>query len=155
MKLRVKFIIANGAILLLSYGLLFLYSSNKQHDLIYGQARQQARMLHRQVLLTRQWVADHHGIFLVQTGQVRPNPFLDTPVVQASDGQTYVQRNPAMVTRELSEYATKEGWCMFRVTSLNPINPANAPDEFTGKHSGPIGPIVPFEVELFAARRSI
>ncbi len=130
MKLRVKFIIANGAILLLSYGLLFLYSSNKQHDLIYGQAKQQARMLHRQVLLTRKWVADHHGLYVVQTEHARPNPFLENPVIQATDGKIYVQRNPAMVTRELSEYALKDGWCMFRVTSLKPINPANAPDAF-------------------------
>ncbi len=130
MKLRVKFIIANGAILLLSYGLLFLYSSNKQHDLIYGQARQQARMLHKQVLLTRKWVADHHGLFMIQTDQTGPNPFLDNPTIRTTDGQVYVKRNPAMVTRELSEYALRDGWCMFRVTSLNPINPGNAPDEF-------------------------
>ena len=130
MKLRVKFIIANGAILLLSYGLLFLYSSNKQHDLIYGQARQQARMLHRQVLLTRKWVADHHGLYVMQSEHALPNPFLENPVIKTTDGRIYVQRNPAMVTRELSEYALKDGWCMFRVTSLKPINPANTPDTF-------------------------
>ena len=130
MKLQGKFIIANGAILLFSYGFLFLYSSQMQHDLIYGQARQQARMLHKQVLLTRKWVADHHGLFVIQSDSAKPNPFLDTPVIHTSSGQTFVKRNPAMVTRELSEYAVKEGWCMFRVTSLKPINPANAPDEF-------------------------
>lgn len=130
MKIIGKFVIAIGAILLLSYGLLFLYSSHKQHDLIYSQARQQARMLHRYVLLTRSWVADHHGLFVVQSDKARPNPFLDTPVIHAASGQVYVKRNPAMVTRELSEYATRDGWCMFRVTSLKPINPANAPNEF-------------------------
>ena len=130
MKLRIKFIIANGGILLLSYGLLFLYTSNKQHDLIYGQARQQARMLHRQVILTRKWVADHHGLFLIRTTDVQPNPFLDDPIIHTLDGKVYVKRNPAMVTRELSEYAFRDGWCTFRVTSLKPINPANAPDDF-------------------------
>jgi signal transduction histidine kinase len=130
LKLRIKFIIANGGILLLSYGLLFLYSSNKQHDLIYGQAKEQARMLHRQIILTRKWVADHHGLFLIRRDDVQPNPFLDNPIIQTTDGQVYVKRNPAMVTRELSEYAFKDGWCTFRVTSLRPINPANVPDEF-------------------------
>ncbi len=130
MKVQGKFIIAIGAILLLSYGLLFLYSSNRQHDLIYGQAEQQARMLHRQVLLTRQWVADHHGVYVIQTNSDQPNPFLDSPAIHDSGGQAYVKRNPAMVTRELSEYATRDGWCRFRVTSLKPINPANAPDAF-------------------------
>jgi len=130
LKLRIKFIIANGAILFLSYGLLFLYSSNKQHDLIYGQAKEQARMLHRQILLTRKWVADHNGLFLVRSDDALPNPFLDTPTIQTLDGQIYVKRNPAMVTRELSEYAMKDGWCSFRVTSIRPINPANRPDKF-------------------------
>ncbi len=130
MKVQGKFIIAIGAILLLSYGLLFLYSSNKQHDLIYGQAEQQARMLHHQVLLTRQWVADHHGVYVIRSDRDRPNPFLDRPEIHDADGQVYVKRNPAMVTRELSEYATRDGWCKFRVTSLKPINPANTPDAF-------------------------
>lgn len=130
MKVQGKFIIAIGAILLLSYGLLFFYSSNKQHDLIYGQAEQQARMLHRQVLLTRQWVADHHGVYVIRTNKDQPNPFLDAPSINDTGGQVYVKRNPAMVTRELSEYATRDGWCRFRVTSLNPINPSNAPDAF-------------------------
>ncbi len=130
MKVQGKFIVAIGAILLLSYGLLFLYSSNRQHDLIYGQAEQQARMLHRQVLLTRQWVADHHGVYVIQTKRDQPNPFLDAPAIQDSTGQAYVKRNPAMVTRELSEYASRDGWCKFRVTSLKPINPANTPDAF-------------------------
>ena len=130
MKLQGKFIIANGAILLFSYGFLFLYSSQKQHDLIYAQATQQARMLHKQVVLTRKWVADHNGLFVLQSDSARPNPFLDTPVIHSSSGQVYVKRNPAMVTRELSEYAIQDGWCMFRVTSLTPINPANTPDKF-------------------------
>lgn len=130
MKLQGKFVIAIGAILLLSYSLLLFNSSRTQHDLIYGQARQQARMLHKQILLTRKWVADHHGLYLIETDSARPNPFLDRPVIYGVNGQAYVKRNPAMVTRELSEYAAKDNWCMFRVTSLKPINPANAPDAF-------------------------
>ncbi|MCK5922349.1 MAG: DUF3365 domain-containing protein, partial [Methylococcales bacterium] len=130
MKLQGKFIIANGAILLFSYGFLFLYSSQKQHEWIYAQATQQATMLHKQVVLTRKWVADHHGLFVLRSDNAQPNPFLDTPVIHAASGQVYVKRNPAMVTRELSEYAAQDGWCMFRVTSLTPINPANTPDRF-------------------------
>lgn len=133
MKLQEKFVIANGAILLLFYGLLFFYISQKQHDLIYAQARQQARMLHKQIILTRKWVADHHGLLVMETSSDRANPFLENPVVHTLTGQRYVQRNPAMVTRELSEYALKDGWCKFRVTSLHPVNPANNPDDFEKK----------------------
>ncbi len=130
MKLKTKFIIAVDAIIAVSYGILLFRTSVLQHELVIGQAQQQARMLHKQILLTRQWVADHRGLFVVKTKDVTANPFLDNPLIRAVDGQIYVKRNPAMVTRELSEYASKEGVCRFRVTSLKPINPANMPDEF-------------------------
>ena len=51
-----------------------------------------------------------------------------------AQGRTYVKRNPAMVTRELSEYANREGYARYRVTTLNPINPANAPTKFERKN---------------------
>jgi signal transduction histidine kinase len=94
------------------------------------QARQQARILYKQILLTRQWVSDHQGLFLVKTAGVAENPYLHEAAIRADDGTVFVKRNPAMVTRELSEYAAKSGFCWFRITSLAPVNPANAPDEF-------------------------
>ncbi len=130
MRLKTTFIIAIGAILTLSYGLLLHRTTRLQHELVIGQALQQARMLHKQILMTRQWVSDHQGLFVVRTPSVGPNPFLDTPLIQTVEGEIYVKRNPAMVTRELSEYASRDGFCWFRVTSLRPINPANQPDNF-------------------------
>ncbi len=130
MRLRSKFILAIGAILAASYGLLLVYTSILQNRLVIGQARQEARMLRQQILLTRQWVADHRGLFIVKTKKDHANPFLPDPILQTRDGTILVKRNPAMVTRELSEYASRSGFCWFRVTSLRPINPANAPDPF-------------------------
>jgi len=94
------------------------------------QARQQARILYKQIILTRQWVSDHQGLFLVKTAGVSENPYLHDAIIRADDGTVFVKRNPAMVTRELSEYAAKSGFCWFRITSLRPVNPANAPDVF-------------------------
>ncbi len=130
MTLKGKFIFAVVAVLTLSYGLLILYTSHLQNRLVIGQAEQQARMLYRQILLTRQWVADHQGLFLVQSETTRPNDYLNEPVMTTETGLTLVKRNPAMVTRELSEYAARTGLGWFRVTSLQPVNPANAPDAF-------------------------
>ncbi len=130
MTLKIKFILAIGTIIALSYGILLYRTSMLQHELVIGQAQQQARMLHKQILLTRQWVADHRGLFVVKTDSATANPFLDNPLIKSIDGQIYVKRNPAMVTRELSEYAAKKGVCRFRVTSLKPVNPANIPDDF-------------------------
>ncbi len=130
LRLNSKFTLAIGAILTLSYGLLMFYTSILQNRLVIAQAIQQARMLHRQIQLTRQWVADHHGLFVLKTDHDHANPYLDNPMIRAVDGKIFVKRNPAMVTRELSEYAARDGFCWFRVTSLNPVNPDNRPDDF-------------------------
>jgi len=130
MKLQYKFILVIGLILITSYSFVFFYISNLQNDLVIGQANHQARMLHRQLLLTREWVSDHHGLFVVKTDQVHENPYLDQPNLHTAKGITLVKRNPAMVTRELSEYAVKAGYGWFRVTSLKPVNPLNNPDQF-------------------------
>lgn len=130
MNLTIKFIVAISGIILLSYGFLFFRTSELQNQLVMEQARQQARVLYRQILLTRQWVSDHNGLFLVQTPEVPENPFLADSAIRTEDGTVFVKRNPAMVTRELSEYAAKSGFCWFRITSLKPINPLNAPDDF-------------------------
>ena len=47
----------------------------------------------------------------------------------------YAKRNPAMVTKELSVYAEKEGLFWFHITSLKLMNPENAPDAFERKRS--------------------
>jgi len=129
-NLTIKFIVAISAIILLSYGFLLFQTSNLQNELVMEQARQQARILYKQILLTRQWVSDHQGLFLVKTAGVAENPYLHESAIRADDGTVFVKRNPAMVTRELSEYAARSGFCWFRITSLEPVNPVNKPDDF-------------------------
>lgn len=129
-SLRGKFIVAIGAIISISY-MVFLYRiSIVDNELIILQAQQQARMLYNQILITRQWVSDHNGLFVIRQDTVDSNPFLDMPSIWDQGGNEYVMRNPAMVTRELSEYSNTKGLGSFRVTSLRPVNPANSPDDY-------------------------
>ncbi len=130
MKLHAKFIVTLGPVLLFSFGLTFLRTAHFQDQLVILQAERQARMLSQQIILTRKWVADHNGLFFAKRPGVEANPFLPDREVVAQDGTTYVKRNPAMVTRELSDYAANSDFCRFRVTSLNPVNAANTPDAF-------------------------
>ena len=97
MKLQYKFILIIGLVLFLSYATILYYTSGLQNDLVIGQAHHQARMLHRQLILTREWVSDHQGLFVIKTDRVKENPFLDYPNIEASNGITLVKRNPAMV----------------------------------------------------------
>ncbi|AGF78828.1 signal transduction histidine kinase [Desulfocapsa sulfexigens DSM 10523] len=129
-SLRGKFIVAIGTIISVSY-MVFLYrTSLVDNELIILQAQQQARMLYNQILITRQWVSEHNGLFVIRKDTVNKNPYLDLPSIRDQEGNEYVMRNPAMVTRELSEYSQDKGLGSFRVTSLHPVNPENGPDEF-------------------------
>jgi two-component system, NtrC family, sensor kinase len=130
LSLRTKFIIFIGAIISAFYLFMLYRTAVFDEKMILKQAEQQARMLYKQILLTRQWAADHNGLFVLQQKGVEANPYLDLPEVTDALGQTYYLRNPAMITRELSEYAKKDGLGHFRVTSLQPVNPANGPDTF-------------------------
>ncbi len=130
LSLRSKFIIFIGAIISAFYLFMLYRTAVFDEKMILKQAEQQARMLYKQILLTRQWAADHNGLFILQRKGVAANPYLDLPEVTDALGQTYYLRNPAMITRELSVYAKKDGLGHFRVTSLDPVNPANAPDTF-------------------------
>jgi diguanylate cyclase (GGDEF)-like protein len=58
------------------------------------------------------------------------NPHLPNPDRRGDDGTVYTMKNPALMTREISEIAAREGTFEFRITSLKPINPANLPDPF-------------------------
>lgn len=130
MQLKIKFIILIGLVTLCSYGVTFYRTSSFQEELVVQQATRQAKMLFDQIRITRQWVADHNGLFLVKEPGVEENPFLPNGQIQDEAGNWLVKRNPAMVTRELSEYASREGMGQFNVTSLNPMNPDNIPDDF-------------------------
>jgi len=130
MRLRTKFMLLVGGVVLVSFGITFYRTSAFQQELVMAQASNQARMLYRQILLTRKWVADHNGLFLIKGPGADPNPFLAEPEVRGAAGEVYVKRNPAMVTRELSEYAEAAGFFRYRVTTLKPLNPSNVPDDF-------------------------
>jgi two-component system NtrC family sensor kinase len=129
-SLRTKFIIFIGAIISAFFLFMLYRTSVFDREMILRQAEQQARMLHKQILLTRQWASDHNGLFILKSKGVEANPYLNLPTVTDSLGQIYYLRNPAMITRELSSYAKRDGLGHFRVTSLNPVNPQNVPDEF-------------------------
>jgi len=91
---------------------------------------QQAKALFRQVVLTRKWIADHGGVFVEKVPWKEASPYLDEPEITDRSGRTYLKQTPAMVTKELSNYARERGMYWFHITSLKLINPDNAPDTF-------------------------
>jgi signal transduction histidine kinase len=122
-----------SAVVIVSFGVTFYRTSAFQQDLVLEQAARQARIIHKQILLTRRWVSDHNGLFFFKTKDVGANPFLKDMEILDEQGRRLVKRNPAMVTRELSEYSSREGLFSYRVTTLQPLNPSNTPDDFERK----------------------
>lgn len=91
---------------------------------------QTASALLQQIIVTRLWNAEHGGVYAEITEKTRPNPFLDARDrdMVSIDGKRYTKLNPAYMTRQIADLAGKHLGYGFHITSLKPVNPANAPD---------------------------
>lgn len=110
----------------------FSYRSNA---LIKGQLLKQGQAFFEEVVVTREWAAKHGGVYVKVTPDTVINPYLQKipglkVVIRDADGVAYTLKNPALMTRELSELAATKGILRFRITSLTPLNPTNWPDTF-------------------------
>lgn len=110
----------------------FSYRSNA---LIKGQLLKQAQAFFEEIIITREWAAKHGGVYVKIGPDTIINPYLQKipglkVVIKDEDGVAYTLKNPALMTRELSELAATKGSFLFRITSLNPLNPTNKPDQF-------------------------
>ncbi len=93
-----------------------------------------ARAVYKNVLITRQWISDYNGVYVLKRPGVSTNPFLENPELLTRTGDTLTLRNPAMATRELSELSKIMGGDFsFHMASLKFLNPANKPDLFESK----------------------
>ncbi len=128
-SLSFKIFMAEALVLLVMVTGVFFHFYRSDKCAIMDEVKNQARILIRQVLITRSWLADMGGVYVRQKGNLKPNPYLGKKgEITGRDGRHYLLRNPAMVTRELSEYADRQGLYRFRLTSDRLVNPANAPD---------------------------
>lgn len=91
-----------------------------------------ARNMFQMVWLARQWNASHTAVYVPVDGNTQPNPYLKDPRrdVETRDGQRLTMINPAYMTRLIGEIAQQQSHVVFRITSLKPIRPANAPDDW-------------------------
>jgi len=104
-------------------------------NLIREELHQQGRAFVQEIVLTREWAASYGGVYVQMRPGTEVNPYLlklpdVTAVITDSDGKRYTLKNPALMTREISDLTVKRGIITFKITGLNPLNPANAPDAF-------------------------
>ncbi|MEE4279428.1 MAG: diguanylate cyclase [Halieaceae bacterium] len=112
------------------------YSSVQAH--IFENAFQAAEGFFKQIVVTRHWNAGLGGVYAPVSDKVRPNEYLDVPErdIPGPNGSTLTKINPAYMTRLLSELAVAEEGVRFRITSLDPVRPENAPTLLESRYLG-------------------
>jgi len=109
---------------------IFVGMSIRNKELIERVIYERAKAQFSSIVLTRRWNADYGGVYVEKKEGMQSNPYLVNPDIETKDGKIYTQKNPALMTREISEYAKKDGSFQFHITSLKPLNPNNTADEF-------------------------
>ncbi len=129
-SLQKKFLLSILLIITPIMGVIFTWAGIHTEHNATSQVINQARILARQIIMTRQWVADCGGIMVARNSAGAKDLiyFLDDKL-QTSRG-TFNRFTPAMVTKKLSQYSMRENLYHFRLASLNPLNSDNAPDAF-------------------------
>jgi hypothetical protein len=62
-----------------------------------------ARTLYENIVIVRKWVSDNSGVLIKKRPGMQSNPYLPHPDLVTEEGDTLTLKNPALVTRELSE----------------------------------------------------
>jgi diguanylate cyclase (GGDEF)-like protein len=119
--------------LLASVSLLWnLYSlrQNTLQSFVY-----EAQTLAGVALSTIMWTSQHERVYVPLTEWIPPEPFfaeLPDREIVAVDGSRFTQVSHALISRQVAEQALLHGWerKLIRMTSLQPLNPINAPDDW-------------------------
>ncbi len=95
-------------------------------------AKYLAEESYRKDILYRRWAALHGGVYVPTSEQTPPSPYLNVPErdITTPSGKTLTLLNPAYMTRQVHELGAEEDGMRGHITSLNPIRPDNAPDEW-------------------------
>ena len=115
LSLQSKFFLTIAFIVVPVLGLIFTWTGIRNEGQAVAQVLNQARILARQIVMTRQWVADCGGVMVSRDSlgargtRYFYNDQLDTP-------RGMFQRfTPSMVTKKLSHYSMRENMYRFRL----------------------------------------
>ncbi len=95
----------------------------------------QARAAFEKDILFRRWNAGHGGVYVPITDKTPPNEHLEVEEqnIETPSGRRLTLVNPAYMTRQVHELQNTVLGVKGHITSLNPIRPENAPDEWERK----------------------
>jgi diguanylate cyclase (GGDEF)-like protein/PAS domain S-box-containing protein len=100
---------------------------------IQGLARAQAHTLLEVDQALRVWASQHGGVYVPINARTPPNPYLahipERDIVTPAGVQLTLM-NPAYILRQFGQEFNAHAGFEGRITSLKPLNPFNAPDEW-------------------------
>lgn len=99
-------------------------------DLSKKTLKQEAVAHYQNMINTRRWNSGHGGVYVKANSSIKPNIYLKDNHIYSKENEVLVRINPAWMTRQISEIANEAGDYYYRITSTNPINPENEPDDF-------------------------
>lgn len=111
----------------------FLWSHSQFDHTVQKMARAAAQSSFEKDILYRLWNSEHGGVYAPVTDKTTPHPHLshipERDLVTPS-GRNLTLVHPAYMTRQVHELEYGLYKHRGHITSLNPINPANKPDEW-------------------------
>lgn len=112
-----------------------LWSLHQEEQAIMEMATTAIRINIQKDVGFRKWVSSHGGVYVSPTEHTPPNPYLNVPErdVVTTTGKALTLMNPAYAMREMLKVFSDDYGIQSRITSLNPLNPVNAPDEWEVK----------------------
>ncbi len=84
----------------------------------------------------RRWAASHGGVYVPPDENTPPNPYLShlpDRDITTNTGKSLTLMNPAYMLRQVQKRYAEAYGVKGRITSLRPLNPINAPDEWETK----------------------
>ena len=111
------------------------WNLNLVEENIIELANKEAEASYQKDLLYRRWNSNLGGVYAAISENNIPNPYLDIHEREIStpSGKKLTLINPAYMIRQIYELANQKYGIIGRMTSLNPIRPKNAPDDFERK----------------------
>ncbi len=125
-----QYLISIGlTVIVFTLGILIGLLARNDH-LINQEIEIRAKSYIQHIVKTRSWNAHYGGVYVEKKEGVKSNPYLKDPDIKSTNGKTYTLKNPALMTREISELFEQDGIMKFHMSSLKPLNPDNQPDKF-------------------------
>ncbi len=128
-----RYVIFLGVIWTLAIGASFVWNYLQEWDSARNSAKISARAQFMKDVVYRRWSAQHGGVYAPVSESSPPNPYLtevEERDIQTPSGRNLTLINPAYMTRQVHELGFATEGIRAHITSLNPIRPANAPDDW-------------------------